>query len=136
MSTGNIVINGKLWISGGDYGSQLASTELVTEQSVMQSSDLPFAGAGHCSVFLDRTRIMTIGGYSGKYRDETYIMDTTTSKWTPGPRLNKARRYHACAKVKIGDKSFVVVTGGRGAYTSVECLNITNMDQGWKNGKV
>ena len=137
MSTGNIVINGKLWISGGGgVESRLASTELVTEQSVIQSSDLPFAVFGHCSVFLDRTRIMTIGGFKGSNSDETHIMDTTTNKWTPGPKLNKARYYHGCAKVKVGDNQFLVVTGGHPAYTSVEYLDITNMDLGWKNGKV
>jgi len=134
MSTGNIVINGKLWISGGYDGSNLASTELVTEQAVMQSSNLPFTGYGHCSVFLDRTRIMTIGGSSGRHRDETHIMDTTTNHWTPGPELNKARRFHGCAKVSIGDKEFVVVSGGSNALNSVEYLDIANMDQGWQNG--
>ena len=80
---------------------------------------------------------MTIGGFaSGDYRDETYIVDTTTNIWTPGPKLNKARSDHACAKVTLGDKQFVVVTGGVGAEISVEYLDTTDMDEGWKSGKL
>ena len=118
MSIGNLVIDGKLWISGGmSSSSRSASTELVDLQSTsIESTNMPFDDNGHCSIQLDNNRIMTTGGSSGadKYsmRSETHILDTRTGTWTVGPRLNSARYDHACGKVKIGDKWFIFVTGG------------------------
>ena len=63
-----------------------------------------------------------------------YILDRTTNNWTPGPKLNKARIEHGCAKMNIGDKDVVVVTGGDVTDKSVEYLDLTDMDQGWKRG--
>ena len=140
MSTGNIVINSKLWISGGSdvttYLESTDSTELVSEDQTLDSIDMPLTVSSHCSVFVERTRIMTIGGYDNikTKRNETHVMDTTTNIWTPGPELNNARHFHGCAKVTIGDKDVVVVTGGLGALNSVEYLELTDMDQGWKSG--
>ena len=77
---------------------------------------------------------MTIGGYFGGSRKETNIFDQTTNNWTQGPELNEGRNFHGCAKMTIGDKDVVVVTGGLGAWKSVEYLDLTDMDQGWKRG--
>ena len=136
MSTGNIIINNRLWISGGldESGRELSTTELVNEDQSLKSEDLPVDVYGHCSVLLNRTRIMTIGGWSGWNRRETNILDLTTNNWTPGPKLNKGRTSHGCAKMTIGDKDLVVVTGGDVTEKSVEYLDLTDMDQGWKRG--
>ena len=69
MSAGNILIDGKLWISGGselpsDGESKFDKTFLVSSNSVVQSFDLPIPLTGHCSVYLDEERLMIIGGWS------------------------------------------------------------------------
>ena len=74
MSTGNVVIDGKLWISGGlntlEYGMSTEfdraiaydTTVLVSTNSIVKSFELPYPMIGQCSVYLDEERIMVIEG--------------------------------------------------------------------------
>lgn len=60
--------------------------------------------------------------------------------WTQGPSMAIARSDHGCANVLVGSKSIVFVAGGFNNYannklTSVEYLDLNDMESGWKMGK-
>ena len=82
---------------------------------------------------------MLIGGYSGKYRDETHFLNIQNGQWSTGPRLNEGRYEHGCAKTLVNNKPVIFVTGGYWnglRLKSVEFLELTNPGQGWQKGKI
>ena len=103
---------------------------------------MPFKIQGHCSVLLQENKIMTIGGYreiigyKSQLVFETYILNLDTQQWSSGPKLNTRRFGHGCGKVKIGNNTFIFVTGGLADQSSiVEFLNTNNINGNWKIGK-
>ena len=137
VSTGNVVINEKLWISGGyDGESKFASTELVHPQYSENYVDLPIAMTGHCSINFNASHILLIGGNSGKYRNETHFLHIQNGQWSSGPSLNQERSGHGCTKTLVNNKPVIFVTGGYGGerLNSVEFLDMANPSQGWQKG--
>ena len=102
------------------------------------SVQLPTGIKSHCQVPWDSETFLVIGGYSGSYRDETYLINVKTNQITSGPSLNTARYDHACGELDVNGKSFIIVTGGYGAslkLRSTEVLDKSNVGQGWQQGK-
>ena len=56
--------------------------------------------------------------------------------WIEGPSLNEPRYRHACGKMNVNGKMFIVVAGGS-KHGSVELLDISSSSdiKGWKLGK-
>ena len=133
MSTGNVVVNGSLWIGQGSHGAN----ELINEETVkvVNTSGMPHRVAYQCSVLLDNNKIMLIGGRDPVQKSTTHILDLNSQQWTYGPELNMARNKHGCGRVKIGGKVYVFVTGGYPGSFSVEYLDIENLNGKWKIGK-
>merc|ERR1739838_337230 len=53
------VVNGGLWMTGGNYYGDLASTEFIfSNGSVINGPNLPAARRGHCMVTLNDGRVM------------------------------------------------------------------------------
>ena len=131
FSTGNLVINGSLLISGGiDCDSQslaLDSTMLISKDSIMNSFKLPMGLTGHCSVYMDNENIIIIGGNRSA---KTFILNILTGSWKNGPELNEPRQFHACGTVLLGTKNVIFVTGG----TTTEFLNLSDEKLTWQKG--
>ena len=139
----SVVINETiLWITGGmSKSGPLKSTEIVSlNQPAVSGPDLPFKVSHHSMVLVNPTTIYLIGGYqNNQLSKKTWIIDPTKDfQIKVGPSLNIGRRNHASSKMKIKDKTFLVVAGGwnnrNGTLDSIELLDTTCPDQGWKIG--
>ena len=136
MATGNVVVNGSLWITQGTDGAN----ELINKEvaKVLNTSGYPHTKvAFSCSVLLDNNKIMSIGGVrrGPVQKNETHILALNSLQWTYGPVLNQGRNRHGCGRVKIGGKVYVFVTGGYKGVRSVEYLDIEDLNGNWKIGK-
>ena len=151
ISTGSIVLQQGLWISGGrSIGGWEASTEIVGHSSSQPSMNMPFGILGHCSVLLDRgkenaNKIFSIGGNrkNNHFLSETFIWNSKRGTWENGPSMNRGRYKHGCGIVELGAKKFIFVTGGfQPGYfpphttSSTEFLDLSNIGSGWKNGNI
>ena len=140
MGTGNVVINGKLLLSGGSDSEYnvFSSTTLVDTSSNMPIKDMPNSQSRHCNVLLNNTHIMITGGYLYDSMSETLIFDLVNEKWSPGPSMNEKRSVHGCTKMILDGKPFLWVSGGWGEdflrHQSTEYLDLFNINQGWKLG--
>ena len=88
-------------------------------------------------VQINLTTVMIIGGYDSSYRDATYLFNSITEKWIPGPPLQNARNRQNCARIKTQNKqpyfSIIVAGGYDGAHlSSVEILDDVNGN--WRYG--
>ena len=142
MGTGNLVIDGRLLLSGGDDDRDwVTTTQLIDANAVTEArQDLPVKISTHCNVMLNSTHYMVIGGQNTNhsYRAETFIFDLVRGEWFDGPSMNVKRGFHGCARMVLGEKSIVWVTGGSDGedhlLQSMEYLDLENWDQGWKLG--
>ena len=138
----SVVLNeSKIWITGGwsNNGNVERSTEINSlDQHPVPGPDLPFTVDCHSMVLVDPTTIYLIGGYqNGVTSNKTWIIDPTNDfQIRNGPSLNIAREGHSCSKMRIEGRIFLVVAGGfnNGELASVELLDTTCPDQGWKMG--
>ena len=143
----SIVLNkSKIYITGGNGGLPLPlrclkSTEIHSlDQPPVPGPDLPFIVDGHSMVMVDPKTIYLIGGtQNGQTSNKTWIIDPTNDfQIKVGPSLNIARYCHSCSKMRIGGRIFLVAAGGmnssHGKVDSVEVLDTTCPEQGWKMG--
>ena len=144
----SVVLNkSKLWVTGGISDPQNAemSTEIISlDQTPVPGPDLPFGVNGHSMVHVNPTTVYFIGGSQNKDVDQgcdnTWIFDPTNNfQIKAGPSLNIARLDHACSKMRIKGKIYLVVAGGHinmydEALYSVEILDTTSPNQGWQMG--
>ena len=139
----SIVLNESIiWVTGGmSNNGQLKSTEIVSfDQPAVPGPDLPFTVSHHSMVLVDPKTIYLIGGeQNGEISNKTWIIDPTNDfQIKVGPSLNLPRREHSCSKMKIKERTFLVVAGGRCCNKEfleiVEFLDTTCPDQGWKIG--
>ena len=138
----SVVLNeSKIWITGGwSYNKRrVKSTEIISlDQPPVPGPDLPFTVYDHSMVLVDPTTIYLIGGYqNNQISNKTWIIDPTNDfQIKVGPSVNIERWGHSCSKMRIKGKIFLVVAGGwnNGALDSVELLDTTYPDQGWKMG--
>ena len=138
----SVVLNeSKIWVTRGTSNNgRVKSTEIISlDQPPVPGPDLPFTVADHSMVLVDPTTIYLIGGIqNGKRSNKTWIIDPTNDfQIKEGPSLNFEREGHSCSKMRIGKRIFLVVAGGdsRGRFLeSVELLDTTCPDQGWKMG--
>ena len=106
----SIVVDGKLWITGGEYGyGYKSSTEFVDPKhpnTVLEGPDMPYYNyiSSHCLTRLNSHQVMLIGGFTFEYEDdidhaETFIYDFSINNntWTTGPDMSIPRVGHGCA---------------------------------------
>ena len=74
---------------------------------------------------------MVIGGYAQGSTAKTQIYDFETEVWTPGHPLIYGRNKHACARIEVGNKPYVVVAGGYFPPSITDTVE----NQGWILGK-
>ena len=128
---GNVVIDEKLWKSGGLNSN---SSELVGGLKSVSSTDLPQAMYAHCSIKINDSVILVTGGKSRNPGNQTYFHNFKTGFWSDGPELNQSRFQHGCKSFYIGNDLILVVAGGfgtKGMLKSVEFLNVNKLEEGW-----
>ena len=104
----SVVINNKLWITGGNNGSDsiISTTEYIvlgasgTNGISLPGPDLPVGLTGHSMVLLNETACMIIAGDDGSNGNigQTYIYDSEWAYWKKGPNIN-SRKNHGSAKI-------------------------------------
>ena len=139
-----VLSDSKIWVTGGVNDIAISpgtmSTEIISlDQPPVPGPDLPFFVGDHSMEIVDPKTIYLIGGMqNGQTSNKTWIIDPTNNfQIKVGPSLNMARDSHSCSKMKIEGRIFLVVAGGQddsGPLDSVELLDITYPDQGWKFG--
>ena len=134
---GNVVIDNKLLISGGNNAvGRKSSNELIGTTEKIDLPDFPQKLWLHCNVLLNKTHLMATGGT--KYRDcdskKTFILNLETKEWTDGPEMLEKRCLHGCPKVKVGDDQEYVLLYGSVKVDSTEYLNVLDIGSGWKKG--
>ena len=80
-----------LWITGGkggEFGSELSSTEIISANTIESGIDLPVSVAYHC-IFLksDESRVVFMGGYieeDSEFSNRVFEWDLTEKKWYVG----------------------------------------------------
>ena len=138
--------DGKLIISGGWDWHALADTEIINvkESKVEDGFELPIGMWGHCSVLINSTTVMVLGGTNDGPDDlsnlelrSTYFINLETSQVTKGPDMQEAREFFGCAVLKHNQQSFVIAAGGYDSdgppKDSTEFLNLEILR--WSRGK-
>ena len=140
-STIQINANQALIIGGyGENGNPLKTTELISSSGSKEWNDFPTTVAGHCSFPFNATHAMVTGGYQdGSVSANTWLVDLTTTTFTPGPAMKTGREMHGCAILQNGSKSFGIVSGGFNYYgggelDSTEMIDLDQESPEWIEG--
>ena len=148
-----VTADGNLMIFGGyyyDYGDDravvLSDTKIinVSESKIEDGFELPSGIKNHCSVLINATTAMVLGGYKGSTfshqhsRDtkSTYFINLETSQVTNGPDMQDTRSKFGCEVFEHNNQRFVVAIGGYvpgGDFT--EFLNLDAAILNWSRGK-
>ena len=103
--------NQALIIGGKD---RLNTTELVSSNGSEEGNEFPEIISRHCSFTINATHALVTGGVqNGHWGDDTWYVDLTTQKFTPGPTMKTPRSSHGCSTVQLGNRSFGIVAGGQ-----------------------
>ena len=147
FSAGVQINSTTFWILGGEYfyeGSYvyvyLDSTELIIhgQTSGIPGPKLPYKLSNFCAAKLSENEIFVVGGTSGSEvpRNEVWIFDPQNGfARKQGPSLNNKRYSHSCITMRVGDKKFIIVSGGldENYLDSVEIYD--PIDKIWHLGK-
>ena len=131
--------NQALIIGGWDENyDSLKTTELISSSGSEEGKDFPVRIARHCSFPINATHGMVTGGVQdGSISANTWFVDLTTTRVTPGPTMKTRRYHHGCSTFKHGTKSFGIVSGGRiggGVLDSTEMINLDQESPKWTKG--
>jgi hypothetical protein len=123
----------KLFVTGGKYIKKgfINTVEVLTQQGWKTLPQrLPLTISDHCSVLVNSTTVMVIGGYqNGEKSSNTYFFNTENKIWTAGPQLKIKRSKHSCGRIRKDSQSkdfSIIVAGGYDGFTmsSVEILDL------------
>merc|ERR1712062_310343 len=93
---------------------------------------------GQCSFPFNSTHGIVTGGFQDRhYSANTWYVDLTTTKVTPGPTMKTGRRYHGCSIFQHGTKSFGIVAGGYKSGDYLDSSEMIELDQespSWTEG--
>ena len=129
--------NGTFVITGGmdQNGNRLKTIEIIDtvngDVSVPQQT-LNEPITGHCSILVNESVLLIIGGYSGSWSSKTSFFDLQSLKSTPGPEMRIARGYFGCATMT----SKVIVAGGYPKTETSEILDLKSNNPSWQTGKL
>ena len=130
--------NQALIIGGKDEnGNRLKSTELISSSGSEEMTDFPVKIVGHCSFKINATHAIVTGGFQdGWGSSNTWYVDLTTTRVTPGPTMKTGRSSHGCSTVQHGTKSYGIVSGGYdGRYLdTTEMIDLDQDSPTWTEG--
>merc|ERR1712156_798664 len=93
--------------------NRLKTTELISSSGSEEGKDFLVTIVGQCSFPFNSTHGIVTGGFQDRdYSANTWFVDLTTTRVTPGPTMKTGRRNHGCATFQHGTKSFGIVAGG------------------------
>jgi hypothetical protein len=132
----------KLFVTGGTDETRdgLNTTEVLTEQGWKTlEQKLPALIEDHCSVLVNATTVLIIGGMQNdSVPTNTYYFNTENEIWTEGPSFKNRRFSHSCGKIRTNNQSqefSIIIAGGYdGApyLSSVEILDSGSKE--WRKG--
>merc|ERR1712062_395711 len=73
--------------------------------------------------------ISSSGSKDGSVSANTWLVDLTTTKVTPGPTMKTKRYGHGCSIFHEGTKSFGIVSGGSGFGKYLDSTEMIDLDQ-------
>ena len=122
------------FVTGGmDEAENVTKTvEILKGNKWDESPEMPVELRYHCTVLLNSTTVMVIGGMNKTtYSSEVFYFNSNSEKWTKGPPLNKPRPGLSCGRVRKNSQSHqfsVIVVGGfnGGHLSSVEVFDEEN----------
>ena len=132
--------NQALIIGGLDENwHDLKTTEVISSSGSEERNRFPVRIAGHCSFTINATHSLVTGGWqNGSISANTWLVDLTTTTFTPGPIMKTARSFHGCSVFQRGTKSYGIVTGGmdigRRYLDSTEMINLDQESPTWTEG--
>jgi len=134
-STLQINPNQTLIIGGYDENlNRLKTTELISSSGSEEKNEFPVTIYGHCSFPFNATHAIVTGGWQDRSKSaNTWYVDLTTTRVTPGPTMITERRYHGCAIFQHGTKSFGIVAGGY-ERDSTEIIELDQESPEWTEG--
>ena len=139
--------DGNLMISGGyerKYFGTLTDTEIINvrESKIEAGFELPKGISSHCSVLINGTTAMVLGGYNEESatKKSTYFINLETLQVTAGPEMQEARAQFGCAVFEHNQQNVVIVAGGTNATgtwstNSTELLHVGSTQLKWSRGK-
>ena len=131
--------NQALIIGGQDeYGSPLKSTELISSSGSEEMTDFPVKIVGHCSFKINATHAIVTGGDQDRSisTPNTWYVDLTTTRVTPGPTMKTGRSNHGCSVFQHGTKSYGIISGGwdGSRLDSTEIIDFDQESPSWTEG--
>merc|ERR1712038_295820 len=102
-------------ISIYQYGTTMEKINFKTD-SEWTLTNLPFGVNSHCLATTTKSLVIT-GGYGNGRLDTTWVFNTETKEWTPGPRLKEKRGLHSCF-YDIKSNSVYVIGGWNGTRSA------------------
>ena len=126
-------------ITGGQkyYGGApklLNTTEIVSEEKSVFSSELPQPLSGHCAITINSLIIFIAGGYGQPHLVDCFLLNlnnqTTSQNQIVAP-MSQGRYGHACGRVKTQGLTKIIVVGGLRVDNSEIYLLDRNF---WLNG--
>ena len=135
---GNVIIQGKLVVSGGksDEG-QTKMTQLVSPDGTVEIVQDSPVTLGHCMIKTDENTVLITGGFGSSGEKNTYYQDFAFKTTNPGPEMLENRRYHGCGLTLINGKAVAWVVGGsagNGILDTTEYLELEAATPTWKEG--
>ena len=128
-----VVNEDALFITGGIYKGNLASTEFIhANGSVTSGPNLPVAREGHCMVTLHDSKVIIIGAESpSSLRKNVLVFDPADNSYTTGPSMKYERVYSACTLFhsQLHNGRPVVLAAGGSWQATAEVYDYTNSNQ-------
>jgi len=124
------------FIIGGydENGNDLKTTELISSSESEEQNQFPGKIVSHCSFKINATHSLVTGGWQdGSRSPNTWYVDLTTTRVTPGPTMKTERGGHGCAIFQHGTKSFGIVGGGYSEDTT-EMIELDQESPEWTEG--
>jgi len=136
----------RFFVTGGKHdkhneNSSLNTAEVLTEEGWKTlPQTLPVRISKHCSVLVNSTTVMVIGGeQNARQSSDTYLFNTENEVWTEGPKLSKIRSHASCGRIRKDSQSqefSIIVAGGLDengtTLSSVEILDLGSNE--WRAG--
>ena len=141
LSNGNWFNQQRRHLVTGTYlgsASDAATGEILTENGwQMLNISLPYNISEHCSVMMNSSTALVIGGYSNNAPiNKTFFINLDENTLREGPVMNSKRSYHSCGRILVNDTYLIIAVGGEidlnNNLDSVEILDEKTFS--WKLG--
>ena len=134
--------NQALIIGGYDENwNNLKTTELISSSGSKEQNKFPVTIFGHCSFPFNATHAIVTGGLQDGSlfkSTNTWFVDLTTTRVTPGPTMKTGRYYHGCSIFQQGTKYFGIISGGINSakvqLDSTEIIDLDHESPKWTKG--